>query len=97
MTPTDNIKLQQSQRMGELGKIARQRYLEAGGDPYRGADGNQWLTEEERQEYLRLARQVFDEESISNYIKKHGTWRDSASAHAGLRFAALKAQMKSAQ
>lgn len=76
MTPTEHIKLQQSSRMGELAKIARQRYLDAGGVPHRSANGNEWMTEEEKKEYLTLARQVYDVESLANYLKKHGTWRD---------------------
>ena len=55
--------------MGELAAIARQRYLEAGGDPLRSANEN-YLTEEERQEYLQLGRQVFDDEYINNYLQK---------------------------
>ncbi len=62
--------------MGELAKIARQRYLDAGGVPHRSANGNEWMTEEEKKEYLTLARQVYDVESLANYLKKHGTWRD---------------------
>lgn len=89
MTPTELIKHQQSLRMGELAEIARQRYLESGGEPHRAANGHEWLTDEEKEEYLRLARQVFDEESIANYLQKHGTWRE--------RFAALKEAMKSSQ
>ncbi|AFY76109.1 hypothetical protein Ple7327_0677 [Pleurocapsa sp. PCC 7327] len=85
MTEINPIKQQQSLRIGELAKIARQRYLESGGDPHRSANGNQWLNNEEKQEYLALARQVFDEQSIANYLKKHGTWRE--------RFAATKAEI----
>lgn len=88
MTQTNNIKQQQSQRMGELAKIAKQRYLEAGGIPHRAANGEEWLTEEERQEYLTLARQIFDKESIANYLQKHGTWQE--------RLAAMKQAMNSA-
>lgn len=69
MTKTKHIKKQQADRMGELAAIARQRYLEAGGDPLRSANEN-YLTEEERQEYLQLGRQVFDDEYINNYLQK---------------------------
>lgn len=82
MTTTNNIRQQQSLRMAELTKISRQRYLDAGGDPHRATNGNEWMTDEERQEYLTLARQVFDEEALANYLKKNGSWRD--------RFAAFK-------
>lgn len=62
--------------MGELAKIARQRYLESGGYPHRSASGHEWLTNEEKQEYLILARQVFAQESISNYLEERGTWQE---------------------
>jgi hypothetical protein len=41
MTEINPIKQQQSLRIGELAKIARQRYLESGGDPHRSANSNQ--------------------------------------------------------
>ena len=55
--------------MLELGRLARQRYLDAGGDPLRSANEN-YLTEEEQQEYLELGRQVFDDDYINNYLQK---------------------------
>jgi hypothetical protein len=85
MTTTNRLRQQQSRRMGELVKRARQRYLEAGGNPERATNGNEWMTEEERQEYLNLARQVFNKRAIADYLKQHGTWRE--------RFAAFKAQI----
>lgn len=69
MTKPDPIKQQQAARMGELATIARQRYLDAGGDPQHSAN-EKYMTEEERQEYLGLARQVFDDEYINNYLQK---------------------------
>ncbi|MBW4620484.1 MAG: hypothetical protein KME17_14170 [Cyanosarcina radialis HA8281-LM2] len=80
MTPINPLKQQQSQRMGELAKIARQRYLDAGGDPQRSANGDEWLTDAEKQEYLTLARQIFAEEYIDNYLKRNGTWRERLAA-----------------
>ncbi|MBF2008332.1 MAG: hypothetical protein IGS49_23535 [Chlorogloeopsis fritschii C42_A2020_084] len=62
--------------MRELAKISRQRYLEAGGDPHRSTNGSEWMTPEERQEYLTLARQVYDSDAIANYLNQHGSWRD---------------------
>lgn len=76
MTATNPSKQQKSLRMGELAKIARQRYLESGGDPQRSANGHEWLTDEEKQEYLTLARQLYDQESITNYLKEYGSWRE---------------------
>lgn len=69
MTKIEHIKQLQAARMGELATIARQRYLDAGGDPRRSAN-EKYMTEEERQEYLELARQVFDDEYIKNYLDK---------------------------
>lgn len=89
MITTDHIKQQQVRRMRELAKISRQRYLDGGGAPHRSANGNEWMTDEEKQEYLTLARQVYDEEAIANYLKKHGTWRD--------RMNAMKERMKSGE
>lgn len=68
MTKTEQIRKQQADRMGELAAIARQRYLDAGGDPLRSAN-EKYMSESERQEYLSLARQVFDDEYINNYLQ----------------------------
>lgn len=80
-------KQQQYLRLGELAKIARQRYLESGGKPHHSANGHEWLNDEEKQEYLRLARQIFDNESIVNYFRQHGTWKE--------KFANVKLAMRS--
>lgn len=59
--PTE-LEKQQYQRLIELSDMARQRYLNAGGDPRRSAGslhGNDYLTDEERKEFLQLGRQVF--------------------------------------
>ncbi|NEQ25780.1 MAG: hypothetical protein F6K28_43340 [Microcoleus sp. SIO2G3] len=75
--------------MIELGRIAKQRHLDAVGNPHLSVgslNNNDTLTEEERQEFLKLANQVFDDESIANYLKKNGTWRE--------RFAAMKESMR---
>lgn len=66
--------------MRELAKISRQRYQDAGGDSHRSTNGNEWMTDEEKQEYLTLARQVYDSQSLANYLKKHGSWRDRMNA-----------------
>jgi len=78
MTTNDKRKQQQVRRMVELEHIARQRHLNAGGNPHLSVgslNNNDTLTKEERQEFLELANQVFDDESIANYLKKNGTWR----------------------
>jgi hypothetical protein len=50
---------QKYQRLREIFALARQRYLEAGGNPHRPAD-NRYLTNEERQEAFELGTQVFE-------------------------------------
>lgn len=56
------LEQQQYQRLGELLDLARQRYLEAGGDPRHSVGdlkGQNHLSDEERQELFRLGRQAF--------------------------------------
>ncbi len=72
MTKPDHFKQQQASRMLELFAIARQRYLDAGGDPRQtpsGRKGNDYMTDQERQEALKLGRQVFDHDYINSYLK----------------------------
>lgn len=91
-TTNDKNKQQQVSRMVELGRIARQRHLDARGNPHLSVgslNNNDTLTSEERQEFLELANQVFDDESIANYLKKNGTWQE--------RFAAMKQSMRIAE
>ncbi|MEH1891012.1 MAG: hypothetical protein V7K92_16700 [Nostoc sp.] len=69
MTQSNTIKQQQAQRILELFAIARQRYLDAGGNPRctpRGLKGDDYMTDDERQEALVLARQIFPQEYIGN-------------------------------
>lgn len=52
---------QQYQRTIELCQLARQRYLAAGGDPKKSSGTlhkNDYLTEEEKQEFLSIVRQL---------------------------------------
>lgn len=46
-----NLEKQQYQRMIELSDLARQRYLESGGDPHHSAD-DKYLTAAEKKEFL---------------------------------------------
>jgi hypothetical protein len=75
--PTE-IERQQYDRIGEIAARGRQRYLEAGGDPKRspsGYKGDDYLTDEERQEILQLSRQVFGVIKQGNQIFCQGkTW-----------------------
>jgi hypothetical protein len=63
--PTE-LESQQYQRLREIFATARQRYLDAGGDLHRSAgslNGQDFLTDEEKQEISNLGRQVFVRES----------------------------------
>lgn len=67
-------KQQQAHRMLELFAIARQRYLDAGGNPLRtpsGHKGDDYMTLLEREEALYLGRQVFDREYINKFLNNH--------------------------
>jgi hypothetical protein len=60
------------ERLDRLMTTARQRYLNAGGNPHQtssGIRGDDYLTEAERQEALSLARSMFNEEYIRNYLE----------------------------
>jgi hypothetical protein len=56
--PSTNVNRQQYERMIKLAEVARQRYLDAGGNPKRSANDQYW-TQEEKQEFLQLGRQIF--------------------------------------
>lgn len=62
MTDSTELKKQQYQRLTEILDIARQRYLDDGGDPHQSSGslhGNDYLTDEEKQEIRYLGNQVF--------------------------------------
>lgn len=62
MTDPTELKKQQYQRLTEIFHVARQRYLDDGGDPRRaggGLNGKDYLTEEEKQEIRYLGDRVF--------------------------------------
>ena len=64
--PTE-LEKQQYARLHEILLIGRVRYLEAGGDPRRcpsGRHGDDYLTDEERQEALELGRKLFGDYTI---------------------------------
>jgi len=59
--PTE-LEKKQYQKLKEIFAIARRRYLEAGGNPQRPGgilNGQNCLTSEEKQEIVRLGKQVF--------------------------------------
>lgn len=78
----NNVKQRSSRRMQELFDIAKQRYLEAEGDPRKAINCNEWLTQAEQQEFSELSRRVITDEDIANYRQEHGTLRE--------RYAAMK-------
>jgi hypothetical protein len=49
---------QQYQRLQALFALSRERYLAAGGQPTGHADGNVYMTPEEKQEFLAIARSL---------------------------------------
>jgi hypothetical protein len=72
MTKPHEIRREQDRRLGELMAIARQRFLDAGGDPRHppsGLKGDDYMTDAERQEALSIARSLFNDEYIKSYLK----------------------------
>ncbi len=72
MTKPHDIRREQDRRLGELMAIARQRFLDAGGDPRHppsGLKGDDYMTDAERQEALTIARSLFNDQYIKNYLK----------------------------
>lgn len=55
--------------MLQLFATARQRYLEAGGNPHHSAN-KKWMTEIEQQEFLALGEQIFDRDYIQKSLEK---------------------------
>ncbi|MEA5534330.1 hypothetical protein [Crocosphaera sp. XPORK-15E] len=78
MKKPTKLQQHQSERISEITAKGRQRYLEAGGDPKRcpsGRKGNDYLTDEERQEILELSRQIFGVQIKDNQVDCQGrTW-----------------------
>ncbi|PSB51930.1 hypothetical protein C7B67_09135 [filamentous cyanobacterium Phorm 6] len=79
MTKPHDIIREQDRRLGELMAIlfegfanARQRFLDAGGDPRHppsGLKGDDYMTDAEREEALTIARSLFNDEYIKTYLK----------------------------
>ncbi|WP_377474750.1 MAG: hypothetical protein P2A85_19065 [Microcoleus anatoxicus] len=72
MTKPHDIRREQDRRLGELMAIARQRFLDAGGDPRHppsGLKGDDYMTDAERQEALTIARSLFNDQYIKSYLK----------------------------
>ena len=79
--PTE-LEQKQYLRLQEITAIARQRYLAAGGDPKRcpsGLKGDDYLTDEERQEVRELERQIFGVRIVGDEVHCQGrSWKLSA-------------------
>jgi hypothetical protein len=80
MIDSTEVRKQQYKRMLELAELAIQRRLdlEAKGDIRRrtGRKGDDYLTEEERQEFFELGRQLSGMRIIDGYIHCQGkTWK----------------------
>ena len=67
------------ERFKELFAISRQRYLDAGGNPRRypsGRKGDDYLTDEERQELFALGSEPSGDRIIDGYIHSQGrSWK----------------------
>ena len=64
MNNPQNNKKQQYQRLQEIFNLARQRYLDDGGDPHHsggGISGKDYLTDIEKEEIRFLGNQIFGE------------------------------------
>ena len=76
--PTE-LEKQQYTRFKELFELGRKRYLDAGGNPRRSAsaiDNDDYLTEEEREEFFNLGRQVFGVTVKDGYVHCQGkSWK----------------------
>jgi len=69
MTNAEQLRQQKARRLQQLSRLARERYLESGGDPSRSANEQQ-LTKAEQEEFQNLLSQVFDPEYIQRYREK---------------------------
>lgn len=80
--PTELQKKQEA-RLQELCDIPRQRYLDAGGNPRRcpsGRKGDDYMTDEERQEAIMLMRQIAGVRIIGDEVGCQGrSWKLSVS------------------
>jgi len=79
MTESAELRKQKYERFKELFALSRQRYLKAGGDPRRSSGslhGNDYLTDEERQELLALGRELGGVHIIGDEVHVSGhSWK----------------------
>jgi hypothetical protein len=62
---------QKHQRLQTLFSLSHERYLAAGGRPTGHADGNVYMTPEEKQEFLAIARSLRQQPATA---KESGVW-----------------------
>ncbi len=75
MTELTEDRKQKYERFKQFFAIARQRYLEAGGDPRKGADGS-YLTDEEKKEFFGLGRELGNVRIIGDEVHTTGrSWK----------------------
>ncbi|MEL4894280.1 hypothetical protein [Crocosphaera sp. Alani8] len=70
MTNSEKNRQNKARRLQELSQLARQRYLNTGGDPLHSAN-DKHLTNEEKEEFKTLLSQVFDQEYINRYLEQN--------------------------
>lgn len=79
MKEMTELQKQQDARLAEIVALGRQRYLEVGGDPRRcpsGRYGDDYLTDEERQEALMLGRKLAGITVKDGYVHCQGrSWK----------------------
>ncbi|NEO45748.1 MAG: hypothetical protein F6K55_17095 [Moorea sp. SIO4A3] len=79
MKPLSELQQQQYQRMIELSTLARKRYLDSGGDPNRASGSlhnENYMTAEEQQEFLVLARALSGIYTNNGYVYCQGrSWK----------------------
>ena len=74
MTKTNELEQQQIARIRELFDIAGERCQQAGGHFRKAVNCNEWLTEEEQQEFIEISDRLVADEAIANYLERQGTW-----------------------
>lgn len=79
MTELTELKKQQYERIKELFVLSRQRFLDAGGDPRKrpsGRKGDDYLTDEEREEFFAITRELGKVKIIDGYVHTAGrSWK----------------------
>lgn len=79
MTEIGVLKKQKYERVKEILDAGKQRYVNAGGNPKRyraGFQGEDYLSDEEREEALELMREIFGVTVKDGYVHSQGrSWQ----------------------